>query len=150
MNWKLLISALLVLVLIPVSAFGLACDVRCGLEGITVDHCHASHAHSRDANAAAMDVPPMHCHSMRHIRRADSSQAVATCELTRQACSQEHCVSDAGWLAGQKSPSKQLVLSPISALEVAMSASGAATTPSLSSQRSLPVRIHRPLAVLRI
>ena len=151
MNWKLLISTVLLLVLIPVSAFGLACDVRCGLEGIAVDHCNVSNAHSGNPNASAMmNMPSMHCHSMQHRRRVDSSQAVASCELTSQACSQEHCVSDASWLAGQKSSSKQLVLSAISPLEMAMSASDPTTTPSRSSQRPLPLSIYRPLAVLRI
>jgi hypothetical protein len=151
MNWKLFISIALSLVLIPVSALGLACDVRCGLEGIAVDHCHVSHAHSGKPNASAtMDMPGMHCHSMHHMHGASSSQSMASCELTSQRCSQEHCASDASWLVGQKSLSKQLVVSPVSPLEMAMSASGTATTPSLSSPRSLPPPIYRPLAVLRI
>jgi hypothetical protein len=151
MNSKRFISALLVLVLVPVSAFGLACDIRCGLEGIAVDRCHLSHAHSRDANASTKtDMPPMHCHSNQHRRRADLSQAVASCELTSQACNQEHCAPDASWLAGQRSSSKQLVVSLISPLEMAISASSTATTQDLSSPRSLPPPIYRPLAVLRI
>jgi hypothetical protein len=151
MNWKLLISVVLLLVLIPVSAFGLACDVRCTLEAMTVDHCHVPHAHSGNSNASAsMDMPGMHCHSMHHMHGASSSQSTTSCEPTSQACSQEHCASDASWLVGQKSPSKESVLSPISPLQMAMSASGTATTPPLSSPRSLPPPIYRPLAILRI
>jgi hypothetical protein len=151
MNWKLLISAVLLLVLIPVSAFGLACDVRCGLEGIAVDHSHLSHAHSGDSNASAsMDMPPTHCHSMQHALRANSSQALASCELTSQTCGQGHCASEPSWLAGQRSSNNQLVVSPASPLEMAMSASSAAPIPSLASQLSLPLLVHRRLAVLRI
>ena len=151
MNWKLLISVMLVLVLIPVSAFGLVCDVRCGLEGLVVDHSHHSHAHSGDSYATAtMDMPSMHCNSMQHRLRTNSSPAVAPCELTSQACSQGHCASEPSWLAGQRSSSNQLAFSPASPLEMAMSASSAAPIPSLSSQLSLQLPIHRPLAVLRI
>jgi hypothetical protein len=151
MNWKLFISCVLMLLLIPASGFGLACDVQCALESMTVDHCSMLTGHSGDSNSSApMSMSSMHCHSMRHAREADASQTVASYERPNQACNQEHCASDASWLPGQKSLSKQSVIFSISPLETGLSVSVVAVIPSPSSQRSLPPLIDRPLTALRI
>jgi hypothetical protein len=145
MNWKLFISTLLMLVLLHASAFGLACDVRCGLEATAGDHGHVDHA-SRNSNAPA----PMHCHSMHLMRHAGSSQTPASCESADSACGQGNCASDTNWLMGQKASNVPPVSSALSPLDTAMSVSGALAAVSFSRELPLPPSLHRPVSVLRI
>jgi hypothetical protein len=144
MNWKLLISALLMMVLLPAGALGLACDVRCGLEATAGDGSHIG------AAASGNSTMPMHCHSMQPVHHAGSSQNSASCEWTGQACGQDRCASSASWLAGQESSSGQAAHATLSPLDAAMPAFAASAAISLSPAPSSPPPVHRPLAVLRI
>ncbi len=101
MNWKHLISAILLLVLVPVSAFGLSCEVTCGLASMM-----AYHQLSRSAGAKAstsMEMSQMDCDSMRQEHRTTVSRVLPDCVLTSQSCDEGACASDSSWLTEQKS-----------------------------------------------
>jgi hypothetical protein len=149
MNWKHLISAVLLLVLVPVSAFGLSCEVTCGLTSMTAYHQHLSHP--ADANATkSMDMSQMDCDSMQHDHQAAVKQIPSHTAFTAQSCDEGPCASDRTWLVEQKTSIDQPELSSPSVLDAAIPPSGAFILASLSSPSSLPPPAYRAITVLRI
>ena len=146
MNWKHLISAVLLLVLVPVSAFGLSCDVACGLASMS--------AHTTKASASKpMGMSQMDCDSMQQEHPAILAQTPSHCAFTSQSCDEGSCASDRNWLVEQKS-SLDLIAHPdlslSSVIDAVIPPSGASILVSLSSPLSLPPPTYRTVTVLRI
>ena len=148
MNWKHLISAMLLLVLVPVSAFGLSCEVTCGLASITSYH----HLHRpTDADASkSMDMSQMDCDSMQHDHHATMAQTSPHCAFTSQSCEEGPCASDRSWIVEQKSSIDHPDLSLSSVLDTAIPSSRSSILIPLSSPVSLPPPAHRSITILRI
>ena len=137
MNWRLAISAILALILIPVSAFGQMCDLRCSL-GVPAAH----HDHVSAATSSSNEMSPASCHSMHH-----ASPSSTSCQFAAHACAHGDCASNSNWLAGLKSSSDQALLSTRLPFAATISAPPALTS---ALTFSAPIPIHRPLSVLRI
>lgn len=149
MNWKHLITAVLLLILVPASAFSLSCEVTCGLTSMTAYHHRLSH--SEEAHASkSMDMSQMDCDSMQPEHPATATQIPSRCAFTSQSCDEGPCASDRTWLVEQKSSIDQQELAWSSALDVVIPSSGASILTPLSSPSSLPPPMHRPVTVLRI
>jgi hypothetical protein len=148
MNWRLFISAVLLLVLLPVSAFGQACDVRCCFGADASGHHHQATAATASAPMEKMDMHTASCHSPRHLQRDSLSHSSALCELTAQACSHEYCASDRSLLAALKSFNDQPLVSSQSPLWQTIVALVTSTPPIVFL--ASPDHLHRPLAILRI
>ena len=146
MNWKHLISAVLLLVLVPVSAFGLSCDVACGLASMS--------SHPTQGSASKpMDMSQMDCDSMQQEHPAIVAQIPSHCAFTSQSCDEGPCASDSNWVVEQRS-SLDLIAHPdlslSSAIDAAIPQSGASILAPLSSPFSLPPPVYRIVTVLRI
>lgn len=149
MNWKLLISAMLLLVLIPVSAVGLSCEVTCGLASITANHYQRSRPATANASKS-MGMSQMDCGSMHHGHHAVASNIPSHCAFTSQSCDDGSCAPDYSWLVEPQSSIHQPELSWPSMLDVAIPPSGASIIAPFFSPTSLPPPPHRSFAVLRI
>ena len=149
MNWKHLISAMLLMVLIPVSAFGLSCEVTCGLTSMAVYHHQPSGPASANASKS-MDMSQMDCHSMQQKHRTTKSHQLLSCKLTSQSCDDATCASDHSWLVEQKPSVHQPELSWSAVLDAAIKLSRAPVVATLSSPTSLPPPPYRAFIVLRI
>jgi hypothetical protein len=149
MNWKHLISIVLLLVLVPPSTFSLSCEVTCGLTSMTSYHRHL--ASSAGANASkSVDMSQMDCDSMQQEHQATATQIPARYAFTSQSCDEGPCVSDRNWLVEQNSSIDQPELTWSSILDPAIPPSGASILVPLSSPSSLPPPPYRPHTVLRI
>jgi hypothetical protein len=149
MNWKHLISAVLLLILVPAGAFSLCCEVTCGLTSVTAYHHHLFHPAAANTSKS-MDMSQMNCDSMQQEHPAAAKQIPARCAFTTQSCVEGPCASDRTWLFEQKSSidQPQLTWSPV--LDAAIPLSGASILAPFSSLSSLPPPPHRPITVLRI
>jgi hypothetical protein len=148
MNWKHLISAVLLLILVPASAFSLTCEVTCDLTSMTAYHRHP--ARSAGANASkSMDMSQMDCDSMQE-HPAAATQIPSRCAFTSQSCDEGPCASDRTWLVEQKSSIDQPDLTWSSLLDAVIPSSGLSILTPLSSPSSLPPPPYRPITVLRI
>jgi hypothetical protein len=149
MNWKHLISAVLLLILVPASAFSLSCEVTCGLTSVTAYHHHLSHPAAASASKS-MDMSEMGCGSMQPEHKATATQISSPCSFTTKSCDEGPCASDRTWLFEQKSSIDQPELTWSPVLDAAIPSSGASILTLLSSLSSLPPPPHRPITVLRI
>lgn len=149
MNWKHLISAVLLLILVPASAFSLSCEVTCVLTSVTVYHHHLSHTSAANTSKS-MDMSHMDCDSMQQEHSATATQIPARCTFTSQSCGEGPCASDRTWLFEQKSLISQPELTRASVLDAVTPPSGASVLTPLSSPSSLSPPAYRPTTVLRI
>jgi hypothetical protein len=147
MNWRLFISAVLLLVLIPVSAFGQACDVRCCFGADASGH-HQAAAATASAPMEKMDMHAASCHSRQHVQQDPLLHSSASCELTAQVCSHEYCELDCSRPAALKSFNDQPLVSSQSPLWKTLVALVTSTPPIVFV--ATPDHLPRLLAVLRI
>jgi hypothetical protein len=149
MNWKHLISAMLLLMLVPVSAFGLSCEVTCGLASMTISHHQFSRPTSANASSS-MNMSQTDCHSMHQTHHNTVSQSLPSCKFASQSCDDAKCASDHTWLIEQKPSIPQPELSWSAVIDVAIQLAFAPIIAPLSSPTSLPPPSHRAFTVLRI